>query len=596
MRCGRRPTSILTVHFKRQSSSSSSLTQTANSLPPPWIDSENPGRAISFCFSLLKLSAKVGHACDVDQVHGYAIKLGICSSLSLQNQVLDAYVKRRDFDDADKLFDGMPERNVVAWNIMIHGVVHRGGHMKQRINLGFGYLRRMLSSMVDLDYVSVLGLMRLCTEFSDVEAGSQLHCLITKHGLGSGCCLSTSLVDFYGKCGFVTEARRVFNEISDRDLVLWNTLISSYVLNGMIDEAISILKLMRLRTEFRGDGYTFSNILGSCGSVQGKQIHGYVLKLSLESDIPVATSLINMYAKSSQMRDARKCFESMVARNVVTWNSMIVGYGKTGDGREAMRILVKMLRENVHPDEYSFASILSSCAKISAVREIFQMQSFITKKGFGAFPSVANSMINAYSRTGNISEALVCFHSLLEPDLVSWTSIIGALAFHGFSKESLIMFERMRRKLQPDKITFLEVMSACSHGGLVQEGLRYFEQMMSDVYKIEPESEHYACLVDLLSRAGFIDDAYKVLMAMPMEPSSHALAAFSGACNVHGNRESMKWAAKKLVELEPSNPANYSMLSNIYMSEGHWMKAAHLRKTVKKVSNSKIPGCSWVGE
>lgn len=542
-----------------------------------------------------KLSARLCHLFEVKQDHGLMVKRGTYNSLFLQNKLLQGYTKSRDFDDVDNLFDEMPVRNIVIWNTLIHGVIQRDGDTKHRARLGFCYLCRILLGEVSLDHVSFIGLIRLCTDSIHVEAGFQLHGLIVKQGLDSNCILSTTLLDFYGKCGHVVEARRVFETVLGKDLVLWNALVSSYVINGMIDEAFGLLKLMGFENGLAGDNFTFSSLLSGCRIEQGQQIHAIVFKLSFQFDIPVATALVNMYAKSNHIREARECFESMVVRNVVSWNAMIVGYGQSGEGKEAMRLLGQMLRENLQPDELTFASVLSSCAKFSGIWEIRQVQASVTKQGYAGFLSVANSLINAHSKTGNLSEALLCFHSIREPDLVTWTSVIGALAFHGFAEESLRMFVSMLQKLKPDKITFLEVLSACSHGGLVQEGLRCFK-LMTKVYKIEPEEEHYTCLIDLLGRAGFIDEAFDVLRSMPVEQRTDALAAFTGACNIHEKRESMKWGSKKLLEIEPSKPVNYSLLSNAYVSEGHWNQAALLRKTERRNCNDpKTPGCSWLG-
>ncbi|XP_010508069.1 PREDICTED: pentatricopeptide repeat-containing protein At2g46050, mitochondrial-like [Camelina sativa] len=585
MRFTFRSTPIETVLFKNYLSSLRTLRTLPSSSPV----------TIS---SVSKLSASFDHLLgDARQHHGFMVKEGTYNSLFLQNKLLQAYTKCRDFDNADKLFDEMPVRNNVTWNILIHSVLHRDGVTNNRAHLGFCCLSRILLTEVSLDHVSFIGLIRLCTDSNDVGAGIQLHCLIVKLGLESSCFLSTTLVDFYGKCGHVVEAKRVFEAVLCRDLVLWNALVSSYVLNGMIDEAFGLLKLMGSEENgFTGDDFTLSSLLSACRIEQGKQIHATVFKLSFEFDITVSTALVNMYAKSNYMSDARKCFDSMVVRNVVSWNAMIVGFGQNGEGREVMRLFSQMLRGNVQPDELTFASVLSSCSKFSAIQEIKQVQAIVTKRGSADFLSVANSLISSYSKLGNLSEALLCFHSIREPDLVSWTSVIGALAYHGLPEESLRMFESMLQKLHPDKITFLEVLSACSHGGLVQEGLHWFKQM-TNVYKIEPEEEHYTCLIDLLGRAGFIDEAFDVLKSMPTEPSTDALAAFTGACNIHEKIKSMKWGAKKLLEIEPSKPVNYSILSNAYASEGHWYQAAHLRRTERRnCNNPKTPGCSWLGE
>ncbi|KAK9279169.1 hypothetical protein L1049_012846 [Liquidambar formosana] len=326
----------------------------------------------------------------------------------------------------------------------------------------------------------------------------------------------------------------------------------------------------------------------------GQQIHGLIIKMSFDLDVVVASALVDMYAKNENIDYARKAFDGMGVRNVISWTTMIVGYGRHGDGKEAMRLLQEMFREGFDPDELTLASILSSCGNLSSTIEIIQVHAYVVKNGLEAFLSLSNALINGYSKCGNISYAFQSFSSILEPDLVTWTSMIGAYAFHGLSKESIETFEKMLSYcVRPDQITFLAVLSACNHGGLVSEGLHYFDLMTSG-YKIVPDSEHYTCLIDLLGRAGLLDEAFNVLISVPIELESNTLGAFIGACKVHGNVELAKWAAEKLFLLEPGKPVNYSIMSNIYASVGHWFDVARVRKMMRDRCDYKVPGCSWV--
>ncbi|KAF8412226.1 hypothetical protein HHK36_000186 [Tetracentron sinense] len=586
--------SILTVRFKRQLSVSAipSATQendekhgpsqrTCTSLPfgRPRASMEDSEAShvdesllsASFCSNALKNSAKLGFLSEGKQLHSYIVKLGYDNGQSMQNQLLNLYVKCRALRDACRLFDGMPDRNIVTWNTMISGSVRCGCNLQLNDNLGMFYLRKMLVERVEPNYITFIGLLRACIEPNVIKIGRQLHCFVIKSKWVSNCFVSSSLVDLYAKCSLVEDARRVFDKIVWRDLVLWNGMVSCYVLNGFGDEAFGVFNLM-----------------------QSEGVHGLIIRLSYNLDVLVASALVDMYAKSGIIEDARKAFDGMSIRNVVSWTTMIVGYGRHGNGKEAMQLLRQMIQGGFYPDELTLASILSSCANLSATSEAVQLHSYAVKNGFEAFQSIAYALINSYSKCGCISSTLQSFCSIMEPDLVTWTSMIGAYAFHGLPKEAIEIFEKMLcNGVRPDRIAFLGVLSACSHGGLVDEGFHYFTSMTSD-HQILPDLEHYTCLIDLLGRAGHLDEAYNVLTSMPFEPGSNALGAFIWACKVHGNMGLAKWAAEKLFALEPNEPVNYTLMSNVYASRNSWIDVGRVRKMMRDRCGYKVPGCSWM--
>ncbi|THG11719.1 pentatricopeptide repeat-containing protein At2g46050, mitochondrial [Camellia sinensis] len=616
-----RSLSIPTVHFIRLLSTSMTVIQTNHNGPnhdphhkinePLHLRRFRASMAVSksthFMDSLLthssfsnalKSSAKMGSLPQGRKLHAHLFKLGYHNVLSLQNQLLNVYVKCKEFYDACKLFDEMLVRNLVTWNTLLSGVSDCGGGFRSIHNLGFRYFKRMLSQMVVPDCITFASLLRMCVELNDVEIGRQLHCLLMKLGLYIHCFVNSALVDFYSKFGLVGDARCAFDCCLEKDLVLWNGMVSCYALNCLAKEAFLVFSLMRLEG-VKGDDFTLSNLLNSSTNLEffelGRQLHSLVIRLSFDIDVVVASALVDMYAKTENVVDASKAFDGMVFRNIISWNTMIVGYGRHGDGKEAMKLLVKMFREDFCPDELSLASVLSSCGNLSSSSEIMQVHAYTVKNGFQAFLSIANSLINAYSKCGSIDMALKIFSFIAKPDLVSWTSMIRAYAFHGNPKEAIELFETMllHSSGRPDQVSFLGVLSACSHGGLVDEGLHYFNLMTND-YHIEPHSEHYTCLIDLLGRASFLDEAFNVLNSMPIEPGSDTLGAFIGACKVRGNSGLAIWAAKKLFVLEPGNTVNYTLLSNMYASVGCWLDVARVRRMMRDRCSHKVPGCSWI--
>ncbi|KAK8955889.1 putative pentatricopeptide repeat-containing protein [Platanthera guangdongensis] len=375
-------------------------------------------------------------------------------------------------------------------------------------------------------------------------------------------------------------------------------MISSHSSNGRVNDAYKMFGEMRLQG-FSGDGFTFSTLLTSCsssGSLSlGQQTHGLVVTMGLlHVDLVVDSSLVNMYAKCGAIHSARKMFDEMPVGNVVSWNTIIVGYGHCGHGEEAVKLLPKMIRGISKPDELTVSAVLSSCATLAASIESKQIHGFALKNGLHAFISVGNALIISYAKSGSISDAYKCFCSVSEPNLITWSSMIRSFAFHGFSSKAVNLFEKMLRGgRKPDSIVFLGVLSACGHAGLVETGLAYFESMVKE-YQINPCPEHYACIVDLLARAGNVNGAYNVLSQMPFQANADVLGAFLGGCRVHGEAAMAEWAAAKLFKVEPGEPVNYKSLSGVYASCRIWEGAASVRRTMGERCGKKVAGCCWV--
>ncbi|KAJ4800600.1 Pentatricopeptide repeat (PPR) superfamily protein [Rhynchospora pubera] len=384
---------------------------------------------------------------------------------------------------------------------------------------------------------SFLNLLRSCLSLSEQLKSKQIHCLILKSGFLSYSHISTALIDTYSKFGFVGYARMLFDEIPQRDLVLWNVMVFCYSQNGFGKEAFELFRSMR-HNGFTGDEFTLSILIQACislGSQIGSAAHGLVFCLGLSADIVVCTSLVDMYAKSRQIKDARRVFDGMMMRNVISWNAIIVGYGQEGNIREAMLLLSQMLREGFTPDDLTMSSILSSCAHSTVPNEFFQVHGHVLKNGFHAFKSVCNALILAYAKNGFIKQAFNVFDITPDPDLVTWSSMVSSCAYHGLHREAIGMFDKLlQQRILPDGIAFLGVLFVCAHAGLVELGLEYFTSM-KEQYHIQPNSEHYACLIDLLGRAGRLNDAYHLLEKIPVGTNGDVLGAFLCACKEQGN-------------------------------------------------------------
>lgn len=452
------------------------------------------------------------------------------------------------------------------------------------------------SSTASYTQKSFLNLLRSCLSLNEPLKGKQAHCLILKSGFLSYSHICTALIDTYSKFGFVKDARKLFDEIPQRDLVSWNVMVSCYAQNGFGKEAFELFRCMR-HNGFIGDGFTLSILIQVCsglGSEIGSATHGTVFGLGFNTDIVVCTSLINMYAKSHQMKDAHQVFDEMILRNVISWNAIIVGYGQEGNSREAMQLLSQMLREEFRPDDLTMSSILSSCAHSTAVNELFQIHSHVLKGGLHAFISVCNALILAYAKNGFIKNAFSVFDMTPKPDLVTWSTMVSSCAYHGLHAEAIEMFDKLiHQGIKPDGVAFLGVLSVFAHAGLVELGLKYFTSM-KEQYSIQPNWEHYACMIDLLGRAGRLNDAYHLLDKMPLGTNGDVLGAFIGACREQGNISMAKRMVCELFNLEPNKPVNYALVSNLYSLVGCWAEVAGIREVMMENCENKVPGYSRI--
>lgn len=393
------------------------------------------------------------------------------------------------------------------------------------------------------------------------------------------------------------DARQVLETIPEVDEVSCNALIAGYTQHGYEEEALKLFIQMQ-QTGMKLNQFTFPLILNACASIpafeHGKQIHTFIMKTGFDSNIYVGNALVDMYAKCGSLDSAYKMLDSMPERDVVSWTAIFGGYVQNGNGEEVLQLFQQMRWAGIQPDEFNYASVLSSCASLSALEQGKQVHSLMVKSKSGDYVSAHNSLVTMYAKCGSVDDARLMFEKMSTRDLVSWTAIIVGYAQSGRGKDALQLYEQMvRTGFKPDHVTFVGVLFACSHAGLVKEGRHYFHSMSHD-YCITPRTQHYACMIDLLGRAGHMDEAEELLKKMPVKPDAIVWKALLAACRNHGNMELGKRAAESLFVLEPQNAASYVLLSNIYAAAGRWEDVAKIRKMMKGRGVTKEPGCSWI--
>jgi pentatricopeptide repeat protein len=348
------------------------------------------------------------------------------------------------------------------------------------------------------------------------------------------------------------------------------------------------------------DAVTYVGVLNPCASIkaleEGRRAHEHIIHSGCESDAFVGSSLVDMYAKCGSMEEASRVFNKLSSRAVVCWTAMIFGHVKGGEGHKALELFQKMQQEGVQPDTVTYVGVLNACASIMALEEGRCAHEQIIQSGCESDVFVGSSLVDMYAKCGSMEDACRVFNSMPSHDVFSWNALLGGFAMHGQGKEALVHFERMCEEgVHPGDVTFVCLLSACSHAGFVDEGLRFYA-LMTTVYKIPAKLEHCTCMVDLLGRAGHLQEAENIIQGMPCKPDAAVWMALLGACRIHGNLEMGERVAKQVLELEPKNAAGYVMLSNLYAATGNLELSENVERQRKERDAKKQPGRTWISE
>eukprot|EP01018_Ginkgo_biloba_P018660 Gb_14850 [translate_table: standard] len=549
-------------------------------------------------------------------IHSHMSQNGLnCQDIFLGTKLAIMYAKCGVPVDARNVFDQMCQRNVVSWTVMISSYA-RHGHDEEALTL-FYQMQRTGIQPNQFTFASVLP---ACANLPALEHGKEVHEEIIRGGFRSNVFVENALVDMYMKCGSIEDARNVFDKMLQRDVISWNTMIAGYAQNGHFEEALKMFDKMPKRNVvswngviagFAHNGYIDKalelfqkmperNVVSWTVMIAGYAHSGRVdeaLKLFLkmpERDTVSWTTMIAGYVHNGFVNEALKLFQKMPERDVVSWNAMISGYVQTGHFEESLELFLQMQLTDVKPNSDTFASVLSACANLAVLKHGKEIHGHINRNGFQSDMFVGNALVDMYAKCGSIEDACHVFEKMPRRNVVSWTAMIAGCAMHGRGKEALQLFEQMQHSgAKPNHVTFIGVLSACCHAGLVDAGWQYFDSM-SQYYHITPAMEHYCCMVDLLGRAGLLEEAQDFIMKMPIKPDAVVWRSLLGACRIHANVELGERVAEHLFELDPKYVAPYVLLSNIYAAAGKWDDIQKVRKMMKDRGVKWKPGCSWI--
>ncbi|XP_023534935.1 pentatricopeptide repeat-containing protein At3g09040, mitochondrial [Cucurbita pepo subsp. pepo] len=528
------------------------------------------------------------------QLHNVMIKNKFISNLFVANALVDMYAKSGALKDARKQFELMKIHDNVSWNAIIVGYVQ-----EEYNDEAFIMFRRMVSNGALPDEVSLASIVSACANVHELKPGQQCHCLLVKVGLDTSICAGSSLIDMYVKCGVLSAARDVFYSMPSRSVVSVNALIAGYTMNHL-EEAIYLFHEMQM-VGLKPTEVTFAGLLDGCDGASllklGRQVHCEVIKWGfLLGREMVCVSLLCMYMNSQRLSDSETLFsELQYPKSLVLWTAFISGCAQNNHYEKALLFYQHMRSENILPDQATFASVLRACSGLSSLQNGQEIHSLIFHTGFNMDEITCSSLIDMYAKCGDVESSVKVFHEMrCRNSVVSWNSMIVGLAKNGYSEEALEIFREMEQQsIMPDDVTFLGVLSACSHAGRVSEGRKIFDVMVSH-YRLQPRVDHLGCMVDILGRWGFLNEAEDFINRLGCKADPMLWSTLLGACRKHGDEVRGRRAAEKLMELKPQSSSPYVLLSSIYAASENWKQADSLRREMKSKGVKKLPGYSWI--
>ncbi|XVE64122.1 hypothetical protein DITRI_Ditri07aG0076500 [Diplodiscus trichospermus] len=433
---------------------------------------------------------------------------------------------------ATRVFKFIKNPILSSYNIMIRAYASKINYSDDNHFLQSLFLfKQMLFNGISPDCLTFPFVIKECARRLDSHVGRSIHGESIKFGWFCDLYVQNSLVSFYSECGFLSSARKLFDEMLNRDVVSWNSMIIGYLRAGNLDMALEL-------------------------------------------------------------------FRSMEKRNIITWNSMITGFVHGGRGKEALQLFHEMQNsnnDNVKPDKVTMASVVSACAYLGAIDHGKWIHGYLRRSGIECDVVIGTALVDMYGKCGSVGRAYEVFKEMPKRDTLAWTAMISTFALHGYIKEAFDTFEEMGAAgVKPNHVTFLGLLSACAHSGKVEKARRCFDMMRRD-YSIEPQLHHYACMVDVLSRAGLFEEVQELVRSMPMEPDVFVWGALLGGCQIHGNIELGERVAQYLIDVEPGNHAFYINLCDIYAKAGRFDDVKRIRALMKERGIRKeVAGCSMI--
>ncbi|XP_071707589.1 pentatricopeptide repeat-containing protein At1g06143 [Rutidosis leptorrhynchoides] len=504
--------------------------------------------------NVIKHMKSCSNLTQIECIYAWMVKNSFNQDCFMINQFITACSGFHQTDYAIKAFSQMDGPNIFVYNAVIRSCVCCSSPIQ-----ALQFYAKMLTARISPTSYTFSSVIKGCGLQPQSRFGEAIDGHIWKLGFKSHVYVQTALIDFYSSFGKIFESRQVFDEMVERDVFAWTSIISVLARSGDLVSATQLFNEMPQKN------------VASCNS------------------------LIDGYAKIKDVESAECLFNTIPEKDLITWTTMIHCYSQNKFYQQALVTYKDMIAHDIIPDEFTLTTVISACAHIGALDLGKKIHLYIKKHHLYVDVYVGSALIDMYAKCGSLDQSLLVFYKLPKKNLFCWNSVIEGLAVHGYANEALKEFHHMvNENIKPNGVTFISVLSACTHAGLVKEGRGYFVSMTRD-FHILPEIEHYGCLVDLLCKAGLLDDALQMIREMRMEPNGVIWGALLGGCKLQKNLKIAQIAVDKLMILEPENSGYYTLLVNMFAEANRWGDVARIRTNMKDLQvEKKSPGSSWI--
>ncbi|XP_010086694.2 pentatricopeptide repeat-containing protein At1g15510, chloroplastic [Morus notabilis] len=524
------------------------------------------------------------------EIHVHVVRFGFESDVDVLNALITMYTKCGDIGNARLVFDRMPRRDRISWNAMIAGYFENEECLE-----GFRLFLMMQRFSIVPDLMTMTSLISACELLGDDRLGKAIHGYVIKTDFGDDVSVDNSLVQMYSSIGYLEEAEKVFSRMESKDVMSWTAMVSGYDHNELPDKAVETYKTMELQGVIP-DEITIASVLTACACLghldMGLKLHELAIRTRLISYVIVANTLIDMYSKCKCVDKALEVFHRIPEKNIISWTSIILGLRINNRCFDAL-IYFRKMKQLVKPNSVTLVSVLSACARIGALMAGKEIHAHVLRTGVAFEGFLPNALLDMYVRCGRMGPAWNQFNSN-EKDVAAWNILLTGHAQRRQGRLAVELFHRMvDSQVTPDEITFILLLCACSRSGMVTEGLEYFSSMMP-YYYITPNLKHYACVVDLLGRAGRLDDAHEFIRKMPINPDAAIWGALLNACRLHRRVDLGELAAQHIFEMDEESVGYYILLSKLYSDSDRWDEVATVRRKMRERGVIVDPGCSWV--
>lgn len=537
--------------------------------------------------SMIKACSNLGRVLG-EQVHGLTIKTGFDSNCYVGTSLVDLYGNFGDMGGSNKIFESIQGADLALYNSMISGF-----SINNLYGAAITILRDLKLAGFCPNECTFSSILKACGGLKWLILGKVIHAVLVKREYYGDLVVKTAIIDMYNKCGCLKESFRLFEKMSVRSTILYNSMINGLVQCGYSDRALRMFIDMTLN-RIIPDRATFISIVNSSVGANKKTLFASAIKHRFGDDLMVQNAFLDSLIKGGDVKEARFHFNNMKEKNIITWTSIISGLSELGLDGEAFELFQEMKSFDFSPNSFTFSSVLKACANLADLEKGRYIHGSCIKHGIMDDEFAKTTLLDMYARCGALEESYKLFSKMTRRDVVSWNTMIKIYAQHGKGQDALEVFRRMEEcGIKPNNLSFTSLLSACSHCGLIEGGICVFESISSK-HNMVPSMEHYACIVDMYGRARMLDRAKKLIDSMPFKPDGSIWRTFLASCKLHGDLNLAETASKHILDLEGVDNSTLVLLSNIYSDLGKWDEVERVRRTMRVEGGKKEVGLSWV--